>query len=208
MKRPSVPAGDSSKPQRASASPKPVPESADPAATARKERVQGTARQFSARLAEERRRAAWRGGLRFSTFSLVMAGVLVVGVLSLVPRIQELVVQRQQITALNADIAAAQADTKAKQTQRSQYSDPTYVQTQAREQLYFVNPGDVSYLVINDLSPAALTSAGSQQATGSVQQTQSNWMGTLLGSLWVAGNTPLTSNQPTPTPTPTGSGTQ
>lgn len=168
--------------------------------------VQTKAKQLTERLAEERRRAAWLSGFRFSAFSLILAGVLVVGVLSLIPRVQELVSQRQQISALKADIAATQADTQQKQTERQQWSDPTYVETQARERLYFVQPGDVSYLVINDLTPAQLASSTGQQATDTVQQTQGNWLGTLLGSVWTAGNTPISSTDgSTPSPTETSS---
>lgn len=150
------------------------------------------------KLADERRRSAWLSGFRFSAFSLVMAGILVVGVLSLIPRVQELVTQRQQIDALQASISQTEADTTAKQAQREQWNDQTFVETQAREQLYFVEPGDVSYLVINDLKPGQLTQATQSAATSSVQQTQTQWLGTLVNSVWAAGNAQVTAPSSTP----------
>lgn len=168
--------------------------SSAPAAAARpnRESVQSKAQQLAEKLADERRHAAWLNGFRFSAFSLVMAGVLAIGVLSLIPRIQELVTQRQQIDALNADIAATKADIAAKEAERAQWNDPTFVATQARERLYFVQPGDVSYLVINDLGPGALTAPSETAASAGVHQTESHWLGALVGSVWSAGNAPVT----------------
>ncbi|MFM6974525.1 MAG: FtsB family cell division protein [Agromyces sp.] len=184
MKRPNAPLGDGKSGQkRRKPSPK-LPSRPVVDSTALKSR----ARQLASTLEDERRHAAWLNGFRFSAFSLIMAGVLIVGVLSLVPRIQELVIQRQQIDALQSDISSMQADITAKQSERLQWNDKTYIETQARERLYFVRPGDVSYLVINDLTPADLTLEHTAMATDTVQRTQSQWLGTLLGSVWSAGN--------------------
>lgn len=163
-------------------------------------KVQSKAKALATQLAEQRRRSAWLSGFRFSAFSLIMAGVLTVGVLSLIPRVQELVTQRQQIAALQADIEATKASIAAKEAERKQWNDPNYIATQAREKLYFVKPGDVSYLVINDLTPGQLTQQTGEQATGTLEHTRSQWLGTLLSSVWGAGAAPVT--PPTPTPTP------
>lgn len=184
MKRPTTPAAP-----RTSTAPKVV--AAEPTSPVDRDTIQSKAQQLAQKLADERRHAAWLNGFRFSAFSLVMAGVLVVGVLSLIPRIQELVTQRQQIAALEADIAATKADITAKEAERQQWNDETFIETQARERLYFVQPGDVSYLVINDLTAAQLTQPAAATATTTVEQTQGSWLGTLLGSVWSAGNSPV-----------------
>lgn len=171
-----------------------------PAASINREQLQSKAQAFAHKLADERRHAAWLNGFRFSAFSLIMAGVLVVGVLSLIPRIQELVSQRQQIQALQADISATKADISAKEAERAQWNDESFIETQARERLYFVQPGDVSYLVINDLTPAQLTAQNAQAATTEVVQAQDSWLGSLLGSVWSAGAATVL---PTSTPEPT-----
>lgn len=134
-----------------------------------------------------------------------MAGVLSVGILSMIPRIQEIVTQRQQIDALNAEIAAAKADIAAKENERQQWNDRAFIETQARERLYYVEPGDISFLVINDLSPGQLTQQTAATATDAVQQTESHWLGSLLGSVWAAGNPPGPAPTTAPaTPEPTG----
>lgn len=125
--------------------------------------------------------------------------MLVVGVLSLIPRIQEFAAQRQQINALNADIAQIRADTAAKDAERQQWNDPTFIETQAREQLSYVNPGDVSYTVINDLPAQAAGGSTAAQARTTVQQTQSQWLVNLLGSVWSAGAATTGSSTPAPT---------
>lgn len=190
----------SSSPQRPVATPTASTKPISPKLDA--EAVKAKAQQMAQKIADERRRATWLSGFRFSAFSLVMAGILVVGVLSLIPRVQELVTQRQQIDALQASISQTQADITAKQAEREQWNDKTYVQTQAREQLYFVEPGDVSYLVINDLKPGELTQAAQSAATSTVQQTQTQWLGTLLNSVWAAGSAQMAPSTTTQQPTP------
>ncbi len=226
MKRPSLPSaprpddepaiGANSAPARASASTRParpakssarnsVSNSASesvPSSSSRAvadDAAQQRARQLSETLAEQRRRSAWLNGFRFSAFSLILAVVLVVGVLSLIPRIQEFAAQRQQINALNADIAQIRADTAAKDAERQQWNDPTFIETQAREQLSYVNPGDVSYTVINDLPAQAAGGSTAAQARTTVQQTQSQWLVNLLGSVWSAGAATTGSSTPAPT---------
>lgn len=191
MKRPAAPDLPNSRPgtkpaqstsTQSKPATKPLAANVDPAS------IQAKAQQLSQKLADERRHAAWLSGFRFSAFSLVMAVILVIGVLSLIPRVQELVTQRQQIDALQTQLSQTLADTTAKQAQREQWNDRTFVETQAREQLYFVEPGDVSYLVINDLQAGELTQANQNAATSGVQQTRTQWLGTLLNSVWVAGS--------------------
>ena len=49
------------------------------------------------------------------------------------------------------------------EAQRDRWTDPAYITTQARERLYYVKPGEVVYLVDDDLPPAL---APQEQATG------------------------------------------
>ena len=60
----------------------------------------------------------------------------------------------------------------------ARWEDPAYIETQARERLYYVLPGDVSYLVVGD----AGATVGEEQAPVSdeIQTTQTDWMGALL----------------------------
>ena len=72
----------------------------------------------------------------------------------LVPTLGTYVDQRQQIAALEASVAGQQEDVADLEAQRDRWTDPAYITTQARERLYYVKPGEVVYLVDNDLRPA------------------------------------------------------
>ncbi|WEK62571.1 MAG: septum formation initiator family protein [Candidatus Microbacterium colombiense] len=59
----------------------------------------------------------------------------------------------------------------ALETERERWRDPAYITTQARERLYYVKPGEVVYLIDNDLDPAALPARaepGQRHARGDV----------------------------------------
>lgn len=147
----------------------------------------------------------WLRQLHFSAFSLVMMGVLVLAVVILAPTIQAFLVQRQQIADQQhaVDRLAAQVDTL--KDQRARWNDPSYLRAQARDRLYYVMPGEVSYLVIDDRPPAATKDDG--PVTSKLQKTQTDWVGSLFGSFMGAGLTEATPQQlsgtPVPTPTPT-----
>ena len=216
MKRPDSPSSSS----RASSSAKPArkPTSASTkssklstkakapaAATAATERSTGT-RGFdraalSAAIAEQRRKATWLGGFQFSAFSVVLALVLLLGIVSLVPRIQPLAAQQAEINALKSELAQTRAEIEAMREERVQWSDSTFLASEARERLFYVMPGDVSYLVINDLPPEALTLPQSQ-VSAELKRTDTDWIRSLFGSFWVASHSalePSTPAQPAPT---------
>jgi cell division protein FtsB len=149
----------------------------------------------------------WLRQLHFSAFSLVMMGVLVLAVVILAPTIQAFLTQRQQIADQQraVDQLAAQVDTLT--DQRARWHDPSYLRAQARDRLYYVMPGEVSYLVIDDRPPAA--AKDDTPVTSKLQKTQTDWVGSLFGSFMGAGLTDATPQQlsgtpaPSTTPTPT-----
>jgi cell division protein FtsB len=147
----------------------------------------------------------WLRQLHFSAFSLVMMGVLVLAVVILAPTIQAFFAQRQQIADQQhaVDQLATQVDTL--KDQRARWNDPSYLRAQARDRLYYVLPGEVSYLVIDDRPPAA--KQDTTPVSSKLQKTQTDWVGSLFGSFMGAGLTEATPQQlsgtPAPTPTPT-----
>jgi cell division protein FtsB len=149
----------------------------------------------------------WLRQLHFSAFSLVMMGVLVLAVVILAPTAQAFFAQRQQIADQQhaVDELAAQVDTLKEQ--RARWNDPSYLRAQARDRLYYVMPGEVSYLVIDDRPPAA--KQDSTPVSSKLQKTRTDWVGSLFGSFIGAGLTEATPQQltgaPSPTPTPTPS---
>lgn len=151
------------------------------------------------RTVDSQRRATWIAGFQYSTFSLVMAGVLVVAVVTLVPRLQEVISQRQQIAALESEIELTSDEIEQMQSLRERWNDKTFLATQARERLFYVLPGEVSFLVINDLPPSQLVEEN-QQVSDSVQAFQGDWLTTVIRSVVTAGLSQTVPVAPEPTP--------
>ncbi|MRX45498.1 FtsB family cell division protein [Agromyces kandeliae] len=128
----------------------------------------------------------WLAGIRFSGFSIIMMGVLVLAVVVLAPSIAAYAAQRQQIAELKADVARQEADVARLTEERERWNDETFIVTQARERLYYVLPGEVSYLVIDDRDPAAAITAD-RAVSAEVTEARGDWMQTMLRSVMTAG---------------------
>ena len=134
-----------------------------------------------------------------------MMGLVVLAAFVLVPTIGTYVDQRQQIAALAQAVEVSQDDVASLEAQRDRWKDPAYITTQARERLYYVRPGEVVYLVDNDLT-AAQTPQDEEQVSSTVEQTRTDWMAQLVRSVTEAGLA-QTVKAPTigvPDPSPTG----
>lgn len=126
--------------------------------------------------------AVWLRGIRFSGFSLLMMGLLVLGVVVLAPNISAFVEQRQQIADLHAQLTE-DGDTVDRLTaERERWNDSTFIMTQARERFFYVKPGEVSFLVINDLDAAALADVD-EPVSDELTTTDTDWTEALLASL-------------------------
>ncbi len=134
-------------------------------------------------------RSGWLSGIRFSGFSLIMMGVLVLAVVVLAPTIAAFAQQRQQIAELRAAVSAQEEEVQRLRDERERWNDETFIMTQARERLYYVMPGEVSYLVIDDRTPAAKADA-TAEVSPHVTESKGDWMRTLLDSVMAAGLAP------------------
>jgi hypothetical protein len=74
----------------------------------------------------------------------------------------------------------------ALQKERDRWNDPAYITTQARERHYYVKPGEVVYLIDDDLDPAALPQEQGP-VSDTLEETPSDWMHQLLRTLTSAG---------------------
>lgn len=172
---------------QASASKRPAPSTARPAATERRVDVRG-----------------WLGGIRVSGFVVIMLGLVVLGTFVLVPTVGTYMDQRQQIQALKSAVALSQSEVADLQSQRERWSDPAYITTQARERLYYTMPGEVVFLIDDDL-PASAALQEQADVSGDVSQTRTDWMSQFMRSLTSAGSAQVavpTVGVPDPTPTP------
>ncbi len=128
----------------------------------------------------------WASGIRLSAFSVIMLSLVVLGAWVLVPTLGTFIDQRQKIAALEQSIQVSEDEITALEKERERWDDPAYITTQARERLYYVKPGEVVYLIDNDLDPAALPQ---QQGpvSDTLEETPSDWMPQLLRTLTSAG---------------------
>lgn len=142
---------------------------------------------------EESRPAAWLRNFRLSGFALSLLLLIVAALVVLAPSLRTLVQQRQQIAALQSQVDDAKTAVTNLTGEVDRWKDPAYVESQARNRLYYVFPGDVSYLVIGEASGTS-TSSG-QPISDRIQTTQVDWMRTLLSSVYTAGLTQATPAQ-------------
>lgn len=91
---------------------------------------------------DQRRRPVW---LRWA----VLGAIAVVLLVTLVPTARSLARQRAEIDALQVKVAAQQVQVASLQAEQERWTDPAYVEQQARERLKFVRVGDRSYTVID-----------------------------------------------------------
>lgn len=146
----------------------------------------------------------WLGGLRISGFVVIMLGLVVLGTFVLVPTVGTYMNQRQQIQALQSAVALSQNEVADLQSQRERWSDPAYITTQARERLFYTMPGEVVYLIDDDL-PASQAPQEQQDVSQDVGQTRTDWMSQLVRSVTSAGAAQVaapTVGVPDPAPTP------
>ncbi|WP_173924522.1 septum formation initiator family protein [Agromyces sp. Marseille-P2726] len=170
---------------------------APPASRGSGSRSTSASRPGSGPRAASEARAGWLSGIRFSGFSIIMMGVLVLAVVVLAPTIAAFAQQRQQIAELRAAVSAQEEEVQRLRDERERWNDETFIMTQARERLYYVMPGEVSYLVIDDRSEAAKADAAAE-VSADVTESKGDWMRTLLDSVMIAGLAPA----PAPTTAP------
>ena len=148
----------------------------------------------------------WLGGIRFSGFTVIMLGLVVLAVFVLVPTIGVYVGQQQQIAAVKSSVKLTTDEVADLEAQRERFKDPAYITTQARERLYYGLPGEVVYLVDDDL-PAALTPQEQQPVDKDVTRTRTDWMAQLVRSVTAAGLTQTATvsvGTRDPSPSPSG----
>ena len=144
-------------------------------------------------MAEPTRGAAWLRSFRLSGFALTVLLLLVAALVVLAPRFKTLVEQRQQIAQLEQEVGQAQDQLDDLDDEVARWTDPAYVESQARDRLYYVYPGDISYLVIDDGDTQE--PADELPISDTIQTTRVDWMSALLSSIYTAGLTEATPAQ-------------
>lgn len=135
---------------------------------------------------EEARIAPWLRNFRLSGFALSLLLLVVAALVVLAPSLKTFVEQRQQIAQLEHSVVEAQHDVDDLNAEIDRWSDPAYIEAQARDRLYYVYPGDITFLVIGDEN---LPAEGGLPISDEIQTTQVDWVRALLATVYEAGLT-------------------
>lgn len=148
----------------------------------------GTRRVPVALQREETAPESWLRNLRLSGFTLLMLVLVIIAVIVLAPNLRILIEQRAQIAELERTVSEAEKAVDELTDEVARWSDPAYIEAQARERLYYVFPGDVSYLVVGDTAASGQTTDG-LPISDQIQTTRTDWLASLLSSVYTAGLT-------------------
>lgn len=131
--------------------------------------------------------ANWLRGIRLSGFTILTLGMIVLFIVVLAPSLRIWVEQQHEIAALEAAVAEQKEEVDELEDEKARWDDPHYVETQARERLYYVKPGEFSYLVIDD--GATVVTENGVPISDELQTTEVDWVKTMLSSVLTAGLT-------------------
>jgi cell division protein FtsB len=135
---------------------------------------------------------------RLNSYTLALLAVILIGMFTLAPSIQIWYEQQREIADYRALVVQAQENLEGMQQERLRWDDEVYIRAQARDRLYFVMPGEVSFLVMVadgiDLSDTSGTVgamlAEQRKSSGfslEVLASKKNWVEALLESTLRAG---------------------
>jgi len=153
---------------------------------------------------EETAPERWLRTLRMSGFTVILCGLLVLAVVVLAPSLRTLVEQQQRLAELQREVDTAQQDVDDAQSELDRWSDPAYIEAQARQRLMFVYPGETSYMVTN--ANTEKKSSDAPAITKDIQSTKIDWLAGLLAATYQAGLTQASGDQ-LPGPDGSASGT-
>lgn len=129
----------------------------------------------------------WLRGIRLSGFSMLTLGMLIIVVVALAPSLRIFAEQQNERAQLAAEVASQKDVVQHLEKDVARWEDPSYVEAQARDRLYYVKPGEYSYLVIDD--GATVTTADGMPISDAVLPTEVDWVSTMLTSVFTAGLT-------------------
>ncbi len=135
---------------------------------------------------------------RLNSYTLALLAVILIGVFTLAPSVQIWYEQRQKIADYQIQVEQAKENLAGMQEERLRWDDEVYIRAQARDRLYFVMPGEVSFLVMDaegiDISDTSGTVgamlAERRKSSGfslEVLESETSWVEAILESALRAG---------------------
>lgn len=132
--------------------------------------------------------------LRLNGTSVSLIAVIVLGTFVISQDVQIYLDQRRQIVEMEQSIALAEEAVSEMQAERDRWQDPVYIRSQARDRLYYVLPGEVSYLVMNadgmdfsdtsgTLGAALAKKRNADEISLEAKAAQENWVDSIVESV-------------------------
>lgn len=171
--------------------------SAGKPAPRRASRIKAGSSKVSVKASLEETRA-WLGSIDWNAQTATLLIVIVIGVFTIAPSVQTWFDYRQKISDMAIQVQQAKDALKQMKVDLKRWDDPVYVRTQARQRLYYVLPGEVSYLVMDAGSVDTSDTSGTVGAmladkrnnleiSSSITTTKDNWVDEIIGSVVRAG---------------------
>lgn len=131
--------------------------------------------------------------LRLNSSWVSVIAIVVIGSFLISPDVEAFLNQRRQIAEMEESIRLAQEQVEQMQVERDRWQDPVYIRSQARNRLYYVLPGEVSYLVMDssgmDFSDTSGTvgalladKRSADEISTEIAAANDNWVDSLLES--------------------------
>lgn len=131
--------------------------------------------------------------LRLNSSWVSVIAIVVIGSFLISPDVEAFLNQRRQIAEMEESIRLAQEQVEQMQVERDRWQDPIYIRSQARDRLYYVLPGEVSYLVMDssgmDFSDTSGTvgalladKRSADEISTEIAAANDNWVDSLLES--------------------------
>ena len=130
----------------------------------------------------------------------ILSAIFVILAVTLMPTLRSTLNQQSEINDLRAHLDQRRETVAAMQREQRQWSDPAFVEQQARERLKFLRVGETSYTVI-DAEAAHPNLAGPKIAAPAHASTaHSPWYGQLWQSMVLADTATATGETPAKAP--------
>ncbi|MFT4263242.1 MAG: septum formation initiator family protein, partial [Nocardioides sp.] len=154
-------------------------------------------RAAAAAAAARLKRVDPRANPKLTGRAIVLVLVCAVLVLSFASSLQAYLQQRRSIDDMKSQITARQQAIKDLETEKARWSDPSYVEQQARQRFGYVMPGETSYVAL-DADGNRIQPAGELSDPSTVGEKQeSAWWADVWDSVELAGDPPAEADQPT-----------
>jgi len=132
--------------------------------------------------------------LRLNSVSVSVILVIILGTYLISPDVQSYLNQRREIVEMEQSIQLAEDAVMDMQAERDRWQDPVYIRSQARDRLYYVLPGEVSYLVMdsegldfsdtsNTLGALLAQQRNADEISLEVSAAKANWVDSLMETL-------------------------